>query len=660
MIAFILPLAAYASNTIWSNSAVPTTASVADNHALELGVKFRSDVSGSVTGLRFYKGSTNTGTHVGHLWTSTGKLLASATFTSETASGWQQVSFATPIAITANTVFVASYYAPHGNYALSRPYFTKSYDNAPLHAIADGTSGHNGIYFYPGSGFPTGSYQQSNYWVDVVFNPTTATSTSTATVASVSPSSGPISGGNVVTITGTNFKSGSSVSFGGTNSTAVTLISATQINAMAPAHSVGLVNLTVANSGGSSATMWSCYAYSSVPTIGSISPNAGPVTGGTSVTILGTGFKSGARVSFGALLAISTSVISSTQIQAVTPAETAGTVNVTVQNTDASKVTASSAFSFFASTSAPTVSGISPNSNIAQGGATATVTGANFAYGATVTFGSTPASMVSLVSSKQLNVVVPPGTAGTIVSVAVTNPNGQKATLSNAFRYGKVLFQDNFESGNFSAWNALLNQTDNVVQSSLVHSGTHAARVHYSLAASTTHRDSNRWFQKQFSQALTHYFLRGYVYHQTPVSSSDPKAQRKLFYGKETVNGGWDNVLVSYGMQLSYHNSPPQDGCFQTGDNKNNWSLFPFSFDTWYSVEMEVQLNSPCKHDGVVNVWVNGRQVAHLTAQNIRGGKTDGLGDMEIGNQLDTNASGALNEYRYWDDIVFADAYITP
>ena len=167
--------------------------------------------------------------------------------------------------------------------------------------------------------------------------------------------------------------------------------------------------------------------------------------------------------------------------------------------------------------------------------------------------------MVSLVSSKQLNVVVPPGTAGTIVSVAVTNPNGQKATLSNAFRYGKVLFQDNFESGNFSAWNALLNQTDNVVQSSLVHSGTHAARVHYSLAASTTHRDSNRWFQKQFSPALTHYFLRGYVYHQTPVSSSDPKAQRKLFYGKETVNGGWDNVLVSYGMQLSYHNSPPQD-----------------------------------------------------------------------------------------------------
>src|SRR5439155_702160 len=126
-------------------------------------------------------GSTNTGTHVGHLWTSTGQLLASATFTSETASGWQQVSFANPVAIAANTVYVASYYAPHGNYALSRPYFTKSYDNAPLHAIADGASGSNGVYFFPGSGFPASSYQQSNYWVDVVFNAVASSAPSPST-----------------------------------------------------------------------------------------------------------------------------------------------------------------------------------------------------------------------------------------------------------------------------------------------------------------------------------------------------------------------------------------------------------------------------------------------------------------------------------------------
>ena len=63
-------------------------------------------MNGYITGIRFYKGSGNTGTHVGHLWTSTGTLLATATFSNETASGWQQVNFATPVAITAGTTYV--------------------------------------------------------------------------------------------------------------------------------------------------------------------------------------------------------------------------------------------------------------------------------------------------------------------------------------------------------------------------------------------------------------------------------------------------------------------------------------------------------------------------------------------------------------------------
>ena len=55
-----------------------------------LGVKFRSDSTGTVIGLRFYKGTANTGTHVGQLWAADGTLLATATFTGETDSGWQQ------------------------------------------------------------------------------------------------------------------------------------------------------------------------------------------------------------------------------------------------------------------------------------------------------------------------------------------------------------------------------------------------------------------------------------------------------------------------------------------------------------------------------------------------------------------------------------------
>jgi hypothetical protein len=146
-------------------------ASVGPGGPLELGVKFRSDVGGYVWGVRFYKGADNTGTHLGHLWTSTGALLGSATFTAETASGWQQVSFATPVAISANTTYVASYLAPNGGYAYDGGYFATATTRGPLRALASGEDGGNGV-FRVGSGFPTETYNAANYWVDVVFSTT--------------------------------------------------------------------------------------------------------------------------------------------------------------------------------------------------------------------------------------------------------------------------------------------------------------------------------------------------------------------------------------------------------------------------------------------------------------------------------------------------------
>ena len=139
--------------------------------AVELGVKFRSDVAGTITGIRFYKATANTGTHVGNLWTSTGTLLATATFTNETASGWQQVLFATPVAIASNTVYVASYHANNGHYSADVNYFSaKGVDNPPLHALTNGVSGGNGVYAYgTSSAFPNQTWNAANYWVDVVF-----------------------------------------------------------------------------------------------------------------------------------------------------------------------------------------------------------------------------------------------------------------------------------------------------------------------------------------------------------------------------------------------------------------------------------------------------------------------------------------------------------
>ena len=154
--------------TIWPTSTTGPIAS--DPNAVELGVRVRSDVSGSITGLRFYKGAGNTGTHVANLWTNAGVLLATATFTGETASGWQTVTFPTPVPIAANTTYVASYHTNAGQYASSNPFFASAgVDSAPLHALQSGVDGSNGVYLYGASGFPNQTWNSSNYWVDVIF-----------------------------------------------------------------------------------------------------------------------------------------------------------------------------------------------------------------------------------------------------------------------------------------------------------------------------------------------------------------------------------------------------------------------------------------------------------------------------------------------------------
>jgi hypothetical protein len=120
--------------------------------------------------VRFYKGAGNTGSHVGHLWSSTGQLLATANFTSETATGWQYAPFPSPVPIQANTTYVVSYYAPNGRYAFDGNFFANATVNGVLQALASGTDGGNGVYFYgAGGGFPTNTFGSANYWVDLLF-----------------------------------------------------------------------------------------------------------------------------------------------------------------------------------------------------------------------------------------------------------------------------------------------------------------------------------------------------------------------------------------------------------------------------------------------------------------------------------------------------------
>jgi hypothetical protein len=159
--------------TVWHPLATPSVVDVADNGSVELGVKFRSDSAGYITGIRFYKGAGNTGVHQGNLWSSSGALLATATFMNESASGWQQVFFSSPVPVAANTTYVASYFAPAGNYSANSGFFLSGgVDAAPLHALANGVDGSDGLYGYgSGSSFPTNSYNAGNYWVDVIYIP---------------------------------------------------------------------------------------------------------------------------------------------------------------------------------------------------------------------------------------------------------------------------------------------------------------------------------------------------------------------------------------------------------------------------------------------------------------------------------------------------------
>ena len=171
MVAILLTLctkAIAAQTSFWTQSATPGLPAVTSTASVTVGLKFYSDVPGSVTGIRFYKGASNAGTHTGALWSSTGTKLATVTFAAETASGWQQANFSSPVNIAANTTYVISYTAPNGAHAHDQYYSWVNLNASVLHVVGSAP----GVYTY-GSGalFPTTTYNNSNYWVDVVFSP---------------------------------------------------------------------------------------------------------------------------------------------------------------------------------------------------------------------------------------------------------------------------------------------------------------------------------------------------------------------------------------------------------------------------------------------------------------------------------------------------------
>jgi hypothetical protein len=157
-----------ASSATLFGTAAPTTSHVDDEtNSVELGTTFTASVSGKVIGVRYFKTAENGGTHVGNLWDSTGKRLATATFTSESSAGWQSAVFTTPVSIKAGQRYVASYLAPAGRYSTTIGFVPPASASKYL-----ATPAVSGVYSYgKTSSFPTKTWRNSGYWADVLFTP---------------------------------------------------------------------------------------------------------------------------------------------------------------------------------------------------------------------------------------------------------------------------------------------------------------------------------------------------------------------------------------------------------------------------------------------------------------------------------------------------------
>src|ERR1019366_9249320 len=275
----------------------------------------------------------------------------------------------------------------------------------------------------------------------VVTNPDTQVGTGTAlftyapapTVTAVSPSGGSTSGGASVTVTGTGFVNGASVTFDGIIDTSLIWVSATSLTVVTPADAAGPDDVVVINPDMQTGTLTNGYTYAPAPTVSGISPDHGPASGGTLVTITGTGFVDGATVTALGYPVPGLIWVSSTTMTAVTPAAPFGLLDfgMIVTNPDGQSVIVPTHFTF---DSPPTVTAVSPIGGALAGRPAVTISGTNFVATPIVPFGGVAATSVVLVSGTSLTVVTPIHIAGT-VNVVVTNPDTQVGTGTALFTY---------------------------------------------------------------------------------------------------------------------------------------------------------------------------------------------------------------------------------
>ncbi|MFC8240565.1 IPT/TIG domain-containing protein [Streptomyces chartreusis] len=246
------------------------------------------------------------------------------------------------------------------------------------------------------------------------------------TISAIAPSQGPTTGGTIVTLTGTGMTGSTAVRFGSTNATSFVVNSTTRITAVSPARAAGAVPVTIVHPTGNSNSVTFTYVTAQVPVVTGVTPDNGPTSGGTGVSLSGTGFTGATAVTFAGVPA-SFTVNSATQISAVTPAGNAGAAVVSV----ASPVGTSAPDTYFFYAAPPVLNWGAPALGSADGGVVVTLSGSNLLNTSAVRFGSTDAASFTVVSATQITATAPPGTGSS--PITVVTPGGTSNPV--AFTY---------------------------------------------------------------------------------------------------------------------------------------------------------------------------------------------------------------------------------
>jgi hypothetical protein len=260
------------------------------------------------------------------------------------------------------------------------------------------------------------------------------------TLTAVTPNQMPLAGGQPIVLTGTNFRAGATVLVGGIlNCTNVTLLSATQIQCDAPSVAIqGDYSVTIRNPDTQQATLNPGITYVGPPTIDQVIPAGGAVAGGTNITIVGTGFQTGASIFVGPAQASSVTFVDSATLTATTAPWSAGTYDVRVVNPDGQFAEFPAAFEYAEN---PTIATITPNIGATAGGYSVTLTGTFLTTTAgcsSLRIGSVnvPSGNITSCAADSISFIMPSSAAGTaIVDVRVQNTYGQAVTRTNFFSY---------------------------------------------------------------------------------------------------------------------------------------------------------------------------------------------------------------------------------